>query len=186
MSERREFRRMRLPAHVRIAPLDKEDEPEARARLAARRVDRARTPRIEDPGATGEWRQLLDGIARMAIALERIERRLDRLDPAAPSPPDALVIGPTPIDLSASGFAFQASLDLDPGQLVAVELDMPETGLPPIAALARFLGPRDARAPSCAFHFEQIHPDDLERVVQLGLRMQSQELRSQRAREERP
>lgn len=184
MNERREFCRVRVLARVRIEPLDKADESLARAHLASRRVDPARSPRIEDAGATGEWRQLLESVARIAVSLERIERRLERLETGGETAGDAIVSGPVEMDLSASGFAFEAALDLEPGQLALIELDMPATGLPPIAALARFLEPRDAEAARAAFHFEQIHPEDLERVVQLGLRMQSQELRSRRTREE--
>ena len=183
MNERREFCRVRVIARVRVEPLEKSDESLARARLASRRVDAARAPRIEDAGATGEWRQLLDMVGRIAVSLERIERRLGRLESGGEDAAGAFCSAPVEIDLSASGFAFEAALDLDADQLALVELDMPETGLPPIAALARFVAAHDGR-PRAAFHFEQIHPEDLERVVQLGLRVQSQELRSRRSREE--
>ncbi len=185
MSERREYYRTRVMALLVVEPVAKADEPAARRRLDARRVDPARAPRIEDVGAASEWRQLLEGVSRMAFALERIERRLERLERGPGGRPATLTPGPVEISLSASGLAVDVPLDLEPDDLALLEIDMPDTGLPPVAALGRYVAMGDPEAPASAFHFEQIHPEDRERIVQLGLRMQSHALRAGRAEEER-
>ena len=62
------------------------------------------------------------------------------------------------------------------------ELELPGSGLAPISALARPVRSTDAED-LCAFHFEDIHAEDREQLVQLALRIQSQGLRAQRSAE---
>jgi hypothetical protein len=179
--EKREYFRVPVFARVALRALDKEQETAARRHLHARSVEPARAG-AADGLASPEARGAIELLRRIALALERIERRLEQRPPAGA--PDSEIVyaspGPIEISLSASGFAGRFAFDADPEQLVHVELDLWEAGLPPIVALAH-------RVPGeglCAFQFEDIHSEDRERIVQLALRTQSQALRRERSGEQ--
>jgi hypothetical protein len=127
---------------------------------------------------TAEPRALLDGLRQISLALERIERRLERLELGARNTA-ALSSAPVEISLSGAGFAGPSELELAPDQLAWVELELPGSGLAPICALARPVRGPEAE-PLAAFHFEEIHAEDREQLVQLALRIQSQALRAVR------
>jgi hypothetical protein len=179
---RREYFRVPAFARVTLRALAKDQEDAERRRLHARSVEPARASAAgAEPLAAPDPRGALELLRRIALALERIERRLDRLQPPrAAAPGDGWVSpGLMEIALSGSGFAGEFEFDADPDQLVHVELDLAEAGLPPLVALVRRVpGPGP-----CAFQFEEIHSEDRERIVQLALRRQSEALRRQRAGE---
>jgi hypothetical protein len=179
MRERRSFYRVRVFAHVSLRPVTQADELAERRRLRAQRVEPARLPSFDDPTSSTELRQLLGGVQRIASSLDRIERRLERLERGAERGEE--LTSSTEISLSASGFAGSFEPILKDGALVVAELDLREAGLPPIRALARVVGPRFPHANATAFWFEEIHPDDRERIVQLAMQVQSQSLRQERS-----
>jgi hypothetical protein len=88
--------------------------------------------------------------------------------------------------LSASGFSGPFSVDVTSGDLVEVQLDLWESGLPLITALAHVINVQesDDGRQITAFSFDEILAEDQERIVQLTLRSQSQALRESRRGEE--
>jgi hypothetical protein len=181
MSERREFFRVRTLARARLRAVSKPEAELLRRSLYARPGEAKLHFASEDESGAREWRALEAALHQISLALERIERRLEALERGAASAAGATVeiAGPLEISLSAAGFAGPFGLELEPDQLVWVELDLCGSGLPPIAALARSV--RATASEEQAFHFEDIHAEDRERIVQFALRLQSQMLRAERA-----
>jgi hypothetical protein len=182
MSERREFFRVRTLARVRLRAVSKPEAELLRRSLYARPGEaKLRFASESEESGAREWRALEAALHQISLALERIERRLEALERRAASGAGATAetAGPLEISLSAAGFAGPFGLELEPDQLVWVELDLCGSGLPPIAALARSV--RASASQEQAFHFEDIHAEDRERIVQLALRLQSQMLRAERA-----
>jgi c-di-GMP-binding flagellar brake protein YcgR len=176
MSERREYFRVRALARVRLRSVDKAQAEALRHALYAQPSRGSADERARE-GEFPEQRALLDGLRQISLALERIERRLERLElgaEGAASPSE-----PVEISLSGAGFAGPFELELEPDQLVWAELELPGSGLAKVCALARPVRGADAES-MAAFHFEDIHPDDREQLVQLALRLQSQQLRASR------
>ena len=68
-------------------------------------------------------------------------------------------------------------------ELVEATLDLSESGLPLIPCMALVMG-RDENGYT-ALRFEEIAPEDRERIIQLSLRTQSRELRHERNKETR-
>ena len=179
MSERREYFRVRALACVRLRAVDKTEAERLRAALYARPACSILDERAARDAEPGEERALLEGLRQISLALERIERRLERLERGGSSH-DA---EPVEISLSGAGFAGPFELELAPEQLAWVELALPGSGLAPICSLARPV--RGAEGDLAAFHFEEIHAEDREQLVQLALRIQSQALRAERRGEPR-
>jgi hypothetical protein len=184
MSERREYYRVRALARVRFQPLEKAEAERLRHALYARP---ARSGPVLAPEARAreselaEQRALAEALRQVMHSLERIERRLDQLERGAQGASAPALVE---ISLSGAGFAGPFELELGPDQLVHVELELPGSGLAPISALARPVrGADPERFP--AFHFEDIHAEDRELIVQLALRIQSQSLRAERSGETR-
>ncbi len=188
MKERRSYFRIRTPARVHVRAVEEGSFEEARLRVRARHVAPPITPgSLEESRLSTEGRVTLDLLQRVAVTLERIERRLDELERTrrGQASPSLVPEDPVVISLSASGFSGPFDLELEPGSLVEVTLDLWEGGLPSISALARVAPSRPGEdQPSLAFRFVDILPDDRERIVQLSLRRQSQALREQRMEEE--
>jgi hypothetical protein len=174
VSERREYFRVRALARVSLRPIGKAEAERLRCALYARPAAARPASRSGDAEPTGELRALLEAQRQTALALERVERRLERLERLAETGPAETV----EISLSGAGFAGPFELELDADQLVWVELELPGSGLAPISALARAV--RSPAGDPGAFHFEDIHADDREQIVQLALRIQSQQLRAER------
>lgn len=185
--ERREYFRILCFARVRLRVLEPADEPSARARIRARRVPHAFTPgALEEAGLGAEQRLSLGLLKSIALSLERIERQIDRVGrPSGAADGELLPTdAPLEISLSASGFAGPFGLDLADKTLVEAQLDLGDAGLPMIAALARVVAsPDQPSLDRTAFAFEELVPDDRERIVQLALRSQTQALRDERSGE---
>ena len=190
MSEQREYFRIHTFARVGIRILPPEAVEEARLRLKQRHRAAAMSPSaVDESGLAAENRIALDLLQRIALSLDRIDRRLDEFAHERQQP-DGTVFLPAQailITLSASGFSGPFSVDVSPGDLVEVQLDLWESGLPLITALANVISDQesDNARPTTAFSFEEILAEDQERIVQLTLRSQSQALRESRRGEGR-
>jgi hypothetical protein len=182
VSERREYFRVRALARVSLRPLAKAEAERLRPGIYARP---GKTPAArwtderdgEDPARGGAWSALADVHRQLTLALESLERRVERLERG--TRPEAERGETVEISISGSGFAGPFAPELEPDQLIWAEIELPGSGMAPICALARAVGPADAGG-DAAFHFEDIHADDREQLVQLALRIQSQSLRAQR------
>jgi len=181
MSERREYFRIQTFARVGLRVLSEEEGEQVRLRLKSRRPSAfLSSTAIDESGLSSEHRVALDLMLRIALTLDRIDRRLDQMARAGQSADDhVLSLQPIDITLSGSGFSGQFSLDVSPGELVEAQLDLWESGLPLIRALARCVKLEEAAEGHMiiAFGFEEILPEDQERIIQLTLRSQSQALR---------
>ncbi len=189
MIERREYFRIQAFARVGLRVLSEEEGEQARLRLKSRRPAAFLSPTaIDESGLSSEHRVALDLMLRIALTLDRIDRRLDEMVRSGQSA-DGPVLSLQPVDitLSGSGFSGQFSLDLSPGELVEAQLDLWESGLPLIGALAHVIK-LEASAEGhmiTAFVFEEILPEDQERIIQLTLRSQSQAIRENKREEGR-
>jgi hypothetical protein len=187
MTQRREYFRIRCFARIGLRVLAPEEEPAARARIRGRYVPRALVPgTLEESGLPGDQRLLLDLLRHIALNLDRIERRIDDLARRANGVGSDLLASDAPVEicLSASGFAGPFSLELSDKELVEVQLDLGDSGLPMISALARVVQPGgEEPVDDTAFTFEELLPDDRERLVQLVLRSQTLALRDERSGE---
>jgi hypothetical protein len=183
----REYYRIRTHARVGLRVVTGPEVEPARLRVRA-----AHVPPVIPAGSLDESRQspeqraTLAVLQRIWIALERIDRRVASLA-AGPGGEEPWLVAPDQplaIGLSASGFAGDFALREPTGALFEATLDLSEAGLPPIPALAR-LARRFAHdgGQVVAFAFEEIHEADRERVVQLALRRQSEELRARESRD---
>ena len=181
MSERREYFRVRALARVSLRPLSKVEAERLRPVIYARPGKTAPLRWSDDPDGDGsrnrDWNALLDVHRQLSLALERLERRIERLERGAR--PEIERVEPVEISISGSGFAGPFQLEPDPEQLVWAEIELPGSGMAPFCALSRAVGPAETGG-DVAFHFEDIHADDREQLVQLALRIQSQSLRAQR------
>ena len=182
MSEQREYFRIQTFARVGLRAVSPEEVELARLRLKQRQAAAPFSSKaIEEAGLPSEHRVVLDLLERVALTLDRIDRRLDDLALAEHSQPPQSI----PISLSGSGFSGAFALDVSPGEMVEAQLDLWESGLPLIVVLARAI--RVEESPEghliTAFSFEEIAPDDEERIVQLALRSQSYIIRENRKEE---
>ncbi len=181
----REYFRIRTHARVGLRRVAAGELGRARLRVRALHV-----PPVIPAGSLDESRQspeeraTLAVLQRIWIALERLDRRVASLA-AGPGGEEAWLVSPdepVEVGLSASGFAGDFALGDATGTLFEASLDLSEAGLPPIPALVR-LARRFAHEDReiVAFAFDEIHEADRERVVQLALRRQSEELRARDA-----
>ena len=188
MIERREYFRIQTFARVGLRVLSEEEGEQARLRLKSRRPSAFLSPTaIDESGLSSEHRVALDLMLRIALTLDRIDRRLDEMARAGQSADGHLLsLQPVDITLSGSGFSGQFSLDVSPGELVEAQLDLWESGLPLIGALARIVKLEESEGHMItAFGFEEILPEDQERIIQLTLRSQSQAIRENKRGEGR-
>ncbi len=186
MSIRREYFRIRCYARVGIRVVDDVEESAARARVRTRSIPRAFAPgELEGQGLPSEQLLALGLMKYIALSLDRIERRIDEVARRASGVHSDLLSCDSPVEicLSAAGFAGPFGLDLPDKTLVEVQLDLNDAGLPPIWALARVVVQNPDVADDTAFSFEEILPDDRERLVQLALRSQTQAIRKERSGE---
>jgi hypothetical protein len=138
---------------------------------------------IEDRRLSSESRVLLELMQRVALTLARIDQRLDDLvlTQRGDAPRSLVPSDPIPITISGSGFACTVDGPLEVGALFEVTLDLWDTGIPLIPALARVVFYRaEEDPPIAALKFVELLPEDRERIVQLTLRKQSAALREQR------
>ncbi len=189
MIERREYFRIQTFARVGLRVLSEEEGEQARLRLKSRRPSAfLSSTAIDESGLSSEHRVALDLMLRIALTLDRIDRRLDEMARAGQSADGHLLsLQPVDITLSGSGFSGQFSLDVSPGELVEAQLDLWESGLPLIGALARIVKLEESAEGHMitAFGFEEILPEDQERIIQLTLRSQSQAIRENKRGEGR-
>lgn len=176
----REYFRIDAPARVALRAVAPDEEEAARLRVRARHTPGFDPRSLEEARAGVEQRALLDVLGRIALLLERVDRRLDELGRLWISGERGPLIGSEPvrISLSGSGFSGVVPITCSPGALFEAHLDLWESGLPLIASLARLV--RVDADGGRAFAFEEILPADRERIVQLAVRRQSQALREQR------
>ncbi len=186
--ERREYYRIPAFARVALRRLRPEEYDCARRRVRGLYVPPALgSGAADEAGLSLERRLELELLRRIAMTLDRIDRRLDD----ALTPPNVMtpscVGAPEPMEIriSGSGFAGPIAIDVQPGELVEVDLDLWESGLPRIRAIAETVDADEPDPRIKAFRFEELHPEDQERIVRLTLRSQSQELREQRTEEAR-
>lgn len=183
----REYFRIRTHARVGLRAVAAADLERARLRVRAAHVPPViAAGSLDESHQSPEQRATLAVLLRIWIALERIDRRLASLA-AGPGGEEPWLVAPdepVKIGLSASGFAGDFALREPSGALFEATLDLSEAGLPPIPALARLARrfAHDGRE-VVAFAFEEIHEADRERVVQLTLRRQSEELRAREAQD---
>ena len=183
----REYFRIRTHARLGLRLVAAGGLERARLRVRAQHV-----PPVIPAGSLDEARQspeqrgTLAVLQRIWIALERIDRRVASLA-AGPGGDEAWLVAPDEpvlIGLSASGFAGDFALREPTGTLFEAALDLSDAGLPPIPALVRLARRFEHEGrETTAFAFDEIHEADRERVVQLALRRQSEELREREARE---
>ena len=154
--------------------------------MRTRSIPRAFAPgALEAQNLPSEQLLALGLLKYIALSLDRIERRIDDVARQAGGMQSELLSSDAPVEvcLSAAGFAGPFGIDLPDKTLVEVQLDLGDAGVPPIWALARVVT-QDTDAPDdTAFSFEEILPDDRERLVQLALRSQTQALRKERSGE---
>ncbi len=189
MIERREYFRIQTFARVGLRVLSEEEGEQVRLRLKSRRPSAfLSSTALDESGLSSEHRVALDLMLRIALTLDRIDRRLDEMARVGQSA-DGHVLSLKPVDitLSGSGFSGQFSLDLSPGELVEAQLDLWESGLPLIGTLARVVKLEESTEGHMitAFGFEEILPEDQERIIQLTLRSQSQAIRENKREEGR-
>jgi len=150
-----------------------------RRRLRARQLPAGmRSGGLDEARLSSDQRVLVELLQHLAFSLERIDRRIERLATSDSPEPEAT---PAEITLSGTGFSTPTLSDLAKGTWVEATLDLPESGLPLIPCLAEIIG-REENGYT-ALRFEEIAPEDRERIIQLSLRTQSRELRHERNKE---
>ncbi len=189
MREKREYYRVRVFARVGTRVLAPKKVEEVKHHIRSRHLPIGFTPSVvNDSRLTTENRVVLDLLRNIATSLERIERHLEGSAGATGERGSSsrMTYQSTEITLSGSGLFGAFELDLQPDDLVELELELLDTGIPMIPALARVVGPsNEGGCPGTAFKFEEIHQDNREHIVQLTLRRQSEALREQKAGEGR-
>ena len=181
MKERREYFRSQAFARVALRALAPEEVDTIRARLRSRR----RTPiAVDDTRHSAESRALLELMQHMALTLDRIDQKLDSLilGPDAVESSSKVEFESVEINLSASGFSGKFSLDAPVGTLVEAQVDLWESGAPLITAIARVetIEADPEGGHTTALSFEELLPEDLERLVQLTLRNQTKQMHVRR------
>lgn len=185
LSEQRRYFRVEARARVVVRALENAEIEAARARVRGALPPVASSAADDGAFSAGE-RAILAALEKLATRVSRLERVLEtETSVAAPEPPaKADRLPPTRIVISGSGFAGAFALETQPGALVEASIELVDAGVPPIAALARVVERKPGDAPrERGFRFEEISPDDRERIVQFALRTQSQALRRERGGE---
>jgi hypothetical protein len=182
MRERREFYRIQTFARVSLRVLRPEELDRARLRLRVRHLPTALSPgAIEESRSSSESRALFGLMEHIALTLDRIDRKIDALAHMRESGESDTHVSPgaTEIELSGSGFSGPFEIEAPKGTLVEAQIDLGESGGPLINAIARVraINSRDGEPRVTAFAFEELLPEDLERIVQLSLKKQSKGIR---------
>jgi hypothetical protein len=176
----REYFRVAVPARVALRVLRPGEEQSARLRVRLRHfpLPGGFSP-PDEPRTSGETSLQLELLQRIAVTLARIEQKLEELARARidGDPAPLCWTQPLEISVSACGFAGRFELAAAPGALVESYLDLGDAGLPPIPALARLVELDRGGSGVAALTFEELAPQDRERLVQLALRTQSEALR---------
>ncbi len=183
--DRREYYRVRAPARVDLRVVPEERLEEARADVRTRHVPSPVRPgTLDERSLTPESRILLDVLHRMSMALARIDARLEVLSTQNGTHQRASRPDPIDVSLSGTGIALPFEAPAEVGTLVGLTLDVCDPTTPLIPALARVvrIWTEDDRR-YAALRFDEIHPEDQERLVQFSLRQQSAELRERRTGE---
>ncbi|MFQ5513536.1 MAG: hypothetical protein ACE5FG_03800 [Myxococcota bacterium] len=185
-AERREYFRISTFARVTLRALDDRELEGLRQRLRAKRVPSVLSPlSFDERRHSPENRPLVELLQHIALALERIDEKLDvltRVEQArsgAPAPEGLEIV------LSGSGFSGAFGLKTEPGDPFEARIDLWDSGVPLILAIARVAHVQidDDGRPITAFGFEEILSDDRERIIQFAMRNQTQTIREGRMEE---
>lgn len=187
MNEQRRAFRVAAIGRIAFRMLDEHEESQARLLVAARSVpDMSGTLGVEESLGHDERMQLrlLD---RMACYLNRIDRRLEELCLLQRGDRSGVPTfsAPLQLSLSAVGLAGPLGLPEEPGSLVELTLDLLDSSLPLIPAVASVV-PNDRGAGdndkdmSTALHFEEMTDVDRERIFRFATRIQRESLRRER------
>ncbi len=178
--ERRKYFRVQTFARVSLRLLQRSEDVEAaRARLKVRHVPAMTPGTLNDLRMSPEARPVIELLQRIAFTLDRMDRKLDSILQADPARGEPMASQALAIVLSGSGFSGSFKLAAEAGALVETQIDLGETGIPMIPAISRIVKiQRVEGVPDViAFSFDEILPQDRERIVQFTLRNQSRELR---------
>jgi len=190
MNENREYFRILIPARVSLRILSSEEVEQVQLSQNMRHVPRVVYPNIaEEARWFIESRALLDLMQHIALTLDRLERKVDRLTQIRDAEDSGNRVSPETVEISLSGSGFSGPFKIDApkGTMVEAQIDLSEFGVPLILALAcvRRIHLRDGEQHITAFSFEELLPEDLERIVQLTLRNQGKAIREKRMGDER-
>jgi hypothetical protein len=175
----REYFRVQSFGRVGFQVIPPGQEDLARRRVRARQISTAVSSGTHEMSA--ESRLMLETVQRIAMSLDRIDQRLHQLSLSQGAAGLTLVPDAEPVEISLSGSGFMAPLrtNVPDSALVEVMVDLWDTGLPLIHAPARTVRTqKEGDLTITALNFEELAPEDLERIVQFSIRYQGQELRA--------
>ncbi len=180
--ERREYFRVRAYARFWLSVVTEEELDEARVRVVARHSTIGFLPgSVEESRLSPAQRITIDLLKQIALTLDRIDRRYDERNVRVTTEARWCTDSAIDITISGSGFSTEIDMDIPEGTWLEIELDMLDSGIPRIPALARVVGRHEENGSNVtAIAFEEIHRDDLERIIQLTIRNQRQSLREVR------
>ncbi len=170
-ADRRRFYRVSARIPIRVRALEPGESAALACEIAASRAS--------------DGRGLADPALRAAFA--SLERKLDLvlalLDPSGERPLARADV--RAVELSAAGVALEAPEDLDPGDEVLVELQLPSSPPHRVRAIAHpvpLVGPAGADKLRRAFAFDQISDEDRDAIVRFSHEVQRSELRERAGR----
>lgn len=181
MSERRDFYRVRTFARVGLREIDPDRAETVRLQIRARSTPGALSPGpFEDSRLEVEQKATIELLQRISYSMDRIEHRLEDILLHQRGGETWFPIASHPVEISLSGSGLSGCFEptLPTGVLAEVTLDIWGAGLPLIYALARVVNTQEAeKGTVTALNFEELTPEDLERIVQFTIRSQSRDLR---------
>jgi hypothetical protein len=187
MSERRNYYRVSAFARVGLRAIDPDRVEMVRLQIRARSTPGALAPGpFEDARLEVEQKATIELLQRISYSLDRIEYRLEDilLHQRGSKAWFSITSHPVEITLSGSGLSGCFELPLSPGDLAEVTLDIWGAGLPLIYAVARVVDTKEAKEGTItALNFEELTPEDRERIVQFTIRSQSRGLRDRQTEE---
>jgi hypothetical protein len=181
MSERRDYYRVRTFARVGIREIDPERAETVRLQIQTRSTPGVHAPGpFEDPRLEIEQKATLELLQRISYSLDRIEHRLEDILLQQRGGETWFPVASHPVEVSLSGSGLSGCFEpsLPVGALAEVTLDIWGASLPLIYALARVVNSQESdKGTLTAVSFEEITPEDLERIVQFTIRSQNRGLR---------
>jgi hypothetical protein len=187
MSERRDYYRVHTFARVGIREIDPERAEAVRLQIQARSTPGVHAPGpFEDPRLEIEQKATIELLQRISYSLDRIEHRLEDILLQQRGGHTWFPVASHPVEISLSGSGlsgcFEPSLPTE--ALAELTLDIWGAGLPLIYALARVVNTQESeKGTVTAVTFEELTPEDLERIVQFTIRSQSRGLRDRNTEE---
>lgn len=191
MSERRRAFRVYTVGRVALRALSDREEHDARLRVAARSVPEVSRFTGLEESLGGEERVQIQMLERMAYYLNRIDQRMEELCQLQRGGHSATPIFSDPIRLSLSAAGLSGPLELPEGtpSMVELTLDLLDSSLPLIPAVASVVRAGDELAAEhekpglLALHFEEITDIDRERIYRFATRIQRLSLRPRERKE---